>query len=106
MNDPLEIVARYRELLDALSPLPREIAVSDQTTLDALLAGMPAAETGAPGANPLGGLLSIPIRLDDTLPPGQVHTREHDGRVSAIWQLADSGRWISLPVIGWPDVAR
>ena len=103
MNDPLEIVARYRELLDARPPLPREIAVSDQATLDALLAGMPAAEASAPWANPLGNLLSIPIRLDDTLPPGQLHVREHDGRVSAAWELIVGGRWLALPTVDWPD---
>jgi len=102
-GDPLEILAQFEGLMADVPPLPREIAVSDQGTLDALLAGMPSAEPSAPWANPLGGLLSIPIRLDDTLPPGQLHVREHDGRVSAIWQLVDDCRWLSLPTAGWPS---
>jgi len=98
-----DLLAQLEGLMADVPPLPREVAVSGQATLDALIAGMPAAEPGAPWLNPLGNLLSIPVRLDDTLPPDQVHIREHDGRVSAAWQLIDGGRWISLPVVGWPS---
>lgn len=98
-----DLLAQFEGLTADVPPLPREIAVSDQGTLDALLAGMPAPETTAPWTSPLGNLLSIPIRLDDTLPPGQLHVREHDGRVSAIWQLAGSGRWATLPTVDWPS---
>jgi hypothetical protein len=96
------LLAQLEGPLADVPPLPREIAVSDGATLDALIAGAPKGGP-SPLRNPLGSLLGIPLLVDDALPTGEVHIREHDGRVSAIWRLGDGGRWISLPVAGRPD---
>lgn len=96
-----ELVAQFKAL-DLTPTGPREIAVSDRATLDALLAGVPQAGA-SPLSGPIGSLTGIPIIIDDTLPPGQLHVREHDGRVSAAWELVVGGRWLSLPVVGWPE---
>lgn len=106
MSEPptyADLIAQFEGLMADVPPLPREIAVSDHDTVDALLAGIPKAQPPQPWESPLGNLLSVPIRIDDTLPPGRLEVRERDGRVSSALQRVD-GRWISLPVVGWPDI--
>lgn len=98
-----DLLAQVEGLMADVPPLPREVAVSDRETLDALLAGVPKAQPPQPWGNPLGNLLSVPIRVDDTLPHGRVEVRERDGRVSTALQRVD-GRWVSLPIADWPDV--
>ncbi len=100
-----DLLAQFEGLMADVPPLPREIAVSDQVTLDALLAGMPSAEPAAPWANPLGGLLSIPIRLDDTLPPGRVEIRDHDGNPTKTLLLL-AGHWFDEDELRAAERAR
>jgi hypothetical protein len=106
MTDPptyADLLAQLEGLMADVPPLPLEIAASDRETLDALLAGVPKAQPPQSWGSPLGNLLSVPVRVDDTLPPGRVEVRERDGRVSTALQRVD-GQWISLPLAGWPDM--
>jgi hypothetical protein len=91
-DDPLDVLAAYRRLLDAEPCGPGEIAVSDGATLDALLAGIPVAEP-APFSGVLGPLGSVPIVIDETLPAGRVEVRDRDGHVTRrLWRVGET--WI------------
>jgi hypothetical protein len=91
-DDPLDVLAAYRRLLDVELCGPGEIACSDGATLDALLAGVPVAEP-APFSGLIGSLGSVPIVIDETLPAGRVEIRDRDGRATRrLWRIGET--WI------------
>ena len=73
-----------------MTPLPREIAVSDQNTLNVLIERMPKAEPDP--LHPLGSMFTVPIIIDTRLALGRVEIRNREGGVTGAVRLID-GRW-------------
>jgi hypothetical protein len=107
-GDPLEILARYRRMLDEPPPLPSEIAASDRATLDALLANTPKADPAPAWMGGIGSLTSVPVVIDAKLAPGRVELRDRAGNVTRALFLA-GGLWIEMsgfaaPPPTWEDL--
>jgi hypothetical protein len=104
-DDWSQMLAEYQRLLgSAPPPQAKEIAVSDAATVDDLLACLPrASEPPFSWQTHLGSLSSIPIILDETLPPGRVEVRDHDGKPMRVL-LRIQDRWILVdtPPLIWP----